>query len=41
MLEETVEGLGAELVIADIAATDGSPRHDAERLAAAYSRIMQ
>ena len=41
MLEETVEGLGAELVIADIAATDGSPRHDAERLAAAYARIMQ
>jgi uncharacterized cofD-like protein len=41
MLEETVEGLGAELVIADIAATDGSPRHDAERLAAAYAGIMQ
>jgi uncharacterized cofD-like protein len=41
MLEETVEGLGADLVIADIAATDGSPRHDPQRLAAAYARIMQ
>jgi uncharacterized cofD-like protein len=41
MLEETVDGLGAELVIADIAATDGSPRHDAARLAAAYAGIMQ
>jgi uncharacterized cofD-like protein len=41
MLEETVNGLGAELVIADIAATDGSPRHDATRLAAAYAGIMQ
>jgi uncharacterized cofD-like protein len=41
MLEQTVEGLGADLVIADIAATDGSPRHDAQRLAAAYAGIMQ
>jgi uncharacterized cofD-like protein len=41
MLEETVDGLGAELVIADIAANDGSPRHDVVRLAAAYAGIMQ
>jgi uncharacterized cofD-like protein len=41
MLEETVDGLGAELVIADIAATDGTPQHDVDRLAAAYAGIMQ
>jgi uncharacterized cofD-like protein len=41
MLEETVEGLGAELVIADIAARDGTPNHDVVRLAAAYAGIMQ
>ncbi|MDQ3592083.1 MAG: uridine diphosphate-N-acetylglucosamine-binding protein YvcK [Actinomycetota bacterium] len=41
MLEETVHGLGAELVIADVAAADGSPRHDVTRLAAAYARILR
>ncbi|MEP6665116.1 MAG: uridine diphosphate-N-acetylglucosamine-binding protein YvcK [Nocardioidaceae bacterium] len=41
MLEDTVNGLGAELVIADIAADDGSARHDVRRLAAAYEGIMQ
>jgi uncharacterized cofD-like protein len=32
--------LGAELVVADLAARDGSPRHDALRLASAYAEIM-
>jgi uncharacterized cofD-like protein len=41
MLEETVNGLGAELVLADIAAADGSARHDIDRLATAYSGIMR
>ena len=41
MLEETVNGLGAELVLADIAAADGSARHDIGSLATAYSGIMQ
>jgi 2-phospho-L-lactate transferase/gluconeogenesis factor (CofD/UPF0052 family) len=41
MLEETVNGLGGELVIADIAARDGSPRHDETRLAATYLEIMR
>ena len=41
MLEETVHGLGAELVIADLAASDGSARHDVPRLAAAYAGIMR
>ncbi len=40
MLEETIEGLGAELVLADLAAADGSPRHDEAKLAAAYAEIM-
>jgi uncharacterized cofD-like protein len=40
MLEETVDGLGAELVLADLAADDGTPRHDVGKLAAAYSEIM-
>lgn len=41
MLEETVNGLGAQLFIADIA-TDGDPaRHDADKLAAAYAEIMR
>jgi uncharacterized cofD-like protein len=41
MLEETVNGLGGELVIADIAARDGTPRHDEMRLAATYLEIMR
>jgi uncharacterized cofD-like protein len=40
MLDETVNGLGAKLVLADIAASDGSPRHDLTRLAEAYAGIM-
>ena len=34
------ESLGAELVVADLAARDGSPRHDPLRLASAYAEIM-
>ncbi len=41
MLEETVDGLGAELVLADVAADDGTPRHDVAKLAAAYEEIMR
>jgi uncharacterized cofD-like protein len=41
LLEETVSGLGAELVVADIALTDGSPRHDPARLGAAYEKILR
>ncbi len=41
ILEETADGLGAELVIADIAAQDGSPRHDIDKLAAAYAGIIR
>ena len=32
--------LGAELVVADLAARDGSPRHDPLRLASAYAEVM-
>jgi uncharacterized cofD-like protein len=41
MLTETVDGLGAELVLADVAAEDGTPHHDVAKLAAAYAGIMQ
>ncbi|MGI8577781.1 MAG: gluconeogenesis factor YvcK family protein [Nocardioidaceae bacterium] len=41
MLEETVVGLGAELVTAPIAAADGTPRHDVRRLARAYAELMR
>lgn len=41
MLEETVNGLGADLLIRDLAAADGSPSHDVGRLAAAYDEIMR
>jgi uncharacterized cofD-like protein len=40
MLEETVSGLGAELLVSDIASADGSPRHDVFRLAQAYAGLM-
>jgi uncharacterized cofD-like protein len=40
MLEETVSGLGAELVLGDLCASDGSPHHDVDRLARAYREIM-
>ncbi|MFP5283767.1 MAG: uridine diphosphate-N-acetylglucosamine-binding protein YvcK [Actinomycetes bacterium] len=35
------QSLGAELVVADLAMRDGSPRHDALRLASAYAEIMR
>jgi len=41
MLQETVNGLGAELVIADLAAEDGTHRHDTAKLAATYAKMMQ
>jgi uncharacterized cofD-like protein len=40
MLEDTVKALGGRLVIADIAAGDGTPRHDPARLAGVYAGIM-
>ncbi len=40
MLEETANGLGARLVIADLAASDAIGSHDVEALAAAYAEIM-
>jgi len=39
-LREAAAGLGARLVVADVAARDGTPRHDPERLAAAYDEIF-
>ncbi|WP_197025969.1 gluconeogenesis factor YvcK family protein [Nocardioides sp. URHA0020] len=39
-LRSAVASAGAELHLDDVAADDGSPRHDPARLAAAYTRIM-
>jgi uncharacterized cofD-like protein len=39
-LEELVEKCGARLVVADMAADDGSPRHDPSKLSAAYAEIL-
>ena len=39
-LGDWAAALGAELVVADLAARDGSPRHDPLRLASAYADIM-
>lgn len=39
-LEGYVNSLGAELVVADIAVRDGSPRHDPLRLASVYAEAM-
>lgn len=39
-LKTFVESLGARLVVADLAARDGSARHDPFRLASAYAEIM-
>ena len=39
-LEETAASLGGRLVVADVAAADGTPRHDPVRLAAAYRQIL-
>jgi uncharacterized cofD-like protein len=40
-LRKVVAGLGADLVVADVAADDGSPRHDPDKLADAYAGIMR
>ena len=39
-LEQTAAALGATLVVADLAADDGSPRHDPAKLANAYAGFM-
>ena len=39
-LASRAESLGAQLVVADLAARDGSPRHDPLRLASAYAEIL-
>ncbi|MCW2795378.1 uridine diphosphate-N-acetylglucosamine-binding protein YvcK [Nocardioides sp.] len=39
-LAHIVAAYGAELVVDDVAANDGSPRHDVVKLADAYSRIL-
>lgn len=39
-LARLVSDLGGELVLADVAAPDGSPRHDPERLARAYGEVF-
>lgn len=40
LLRATAASFGAELVIADVSAEDGSPRHDPVKLANAYAGIM-
>jgi uncharacterized cofD-like protein len=40
-LEKAASLLGARLLFADVAMRDGSPRHDPQRLAAAYARIFE
>jgi len=40
-LRDAAAGLGAELVLADVAADDGTPRHDPAKLADAYAGIMR
>ena len=40
-LRSAAKRLGAELVLDNVAAQDGSPRHDPELLAAAYDRIFR
>jgi uncharacterized cofD-like protein len=40
-LERAVDTFGARLVIADIAADDGSPRHDPAKLAAAFDGVIE
>jgi uncharacterized cofD-like protein len=39
-LRATAGGLGAELVVADLAMDDGTPRHDPGKLAAAYAGFI-
>lgn len=40
-LEKAVETLGGRLVLAEVAAPDGSPRHDARRLASVLDEIFR
>ena len=40
VLRSAVTGMGARLVLAPVAAGDGTPRHDPERLAAALTEVM-
>lgn len=40
-LGSVVASFGADLLIADLAADDGSPRHDPEKLAGAYARFLR
>jgi uncharacterized cofD-like protein len=40
-LQAAAAGFGAELVIADVAADDGSPRHDPHKLANAYAGLVR
>jgi uncharacterized cofD-like protein len=40
VLEKAVRTLGGRLVLADVAAEDGSPRHDPARLAQAFAQIF-
>lgn len=39
-LEKAIQSLGGRVVLDDVADPDGTPRHDPERLAAAYARIF-
>lgn len=39
-LQEVVDASGARLVVDDVAVDDGSARHDPQKLAAAYARIL-
>jgi hypothetical protein len=39
-LREAAAGFGAELVVAQVARADGTPRHDPDRLAAVYRDIF-
>ena len=41
VLDDVVEAAGARLVVADIAADDGSARHDPAKLAAAYDALIE
>jgi uncharacterized cofD-like protein len=41
VLRRTAERLGARLVLADVARGDGTPRHDPDKLAAAFSAVMR
>jgi uncharacterized cofD-like protein len=40
-LEKAASMLGARLVMADVAAADGTPRHDTKLLAGAYAQILR